>query len=139
MLFSLLEAYLQVLEGALEGTKSLLEASEKEKLSLEAQIQQLMVEAERNEAENKKKVEDLQKQLANSGLSPKSPTETEDKSELAGLRLELLNKMVSSLDYIYKTKIWVKYGLDITLYNQFVDRLQITFVVVLAIHKKLCN
>lgn len=109
MLFSLLETCLQVLEGALEGTKSLLEASEKEKLSLEAQIQQLMVEAERNEAENKKKVEDLQKQLANSGLSPKSPTETEDKSELAGLRLELLNKMVSSLDYIYKT-YFSRYG-----------------------------
>ena len=41
----------------------MLAESEKEKLSLEAQIQQLMVEATRNEAEHNKKVEDWNKQV----------------------------------------------------------------------------
>ena len=49
--------FLQVLEGALEGTKAMLASSEKDKLSLEAQIQQLMVEAARSDAEHTKKIE----------------------------------------------------------------------------------
>lgn len=87
----------QVLEGALEGTKSLLANSEKDKLSLEAQIQQLMVEAARSEAEHTKKVEDLNKQIQQG--TPRSSNEhmENDKSETATLRLELLNKMVSCL------------------------------------------
>ena len=79
----------------------MLAASEKEKFALEAQIQQLMVEAARSEAEHTKKIEDLNKLLDKHNLSPKSPTEPVevDKSETASLRLELLNKMVRHFSF----------------------------------------